>query len=210
MERELIIGRNYENEKVPLTDDEGKPYKDGEIGQQTEKIWDLHVSRRHLLLAKNNDREYPYYIKLLNLNNVVFINSKRIDKFSKDAEKDMPIKGEDKIELGAKRYQLDIQKAIKDLNERCYEKTVYPIGEHSGEDRYEHYTLSPTSQVPIFPFIDYIKDKVFTISTILLLFFFILAIITKQIPIAHKISLSLLAITILVNIYVYIKINKKS
>lgn len=207
MEKGLIIGRNFENENKPLTDDEGKPYKEGEIGQQSEKIWDLHVSRRHLLLARNNDREYPYYIKLLNLNNVVCINNRRIDKYSKDAEKDLPIKGEEEIRLGEESYLLDIQKAIKDLNEKCLGKTIYPIGGYHGENISEPHTPSPTPQVTISSLIIYLKEKVFGITTILLLIFFIMAIITKQIPIAHNIILSLLAITLLANIY--IKINKK-
>ena len=94
MENGLIIGRNYWNKEIRCTERYGNnnPMQDNEIGQQSEKIWDKRVSRIHLLLTESDNHNYPYRLKLLNTNNVVYVNGVPITEIL--------IKGDEKVELG--------------------------------------------------------------------------------------------------------------
>lgn len=209
MENGLIIGRNYENEKKTLTinSDTGEPYKDGEIGQQSEKIWDGGVSRRHLRLTRVGKSNY--HIELLNLNNKLYIDGKPV--VSKD------INGYEKVELGKNFFHLNLRQAIRDLenktNKNSADKTELPdsskaIGPSNNNDGDSIGTPSPSGKSIGKPqFLSPIVidvDALFKLVNIVTIVLLVLAIVLKKnYPIAQSIVLIALAVVIACNIYLY-------
>lgn len=198
MENGLIIGRNYLDENHPITENNGQPIKDGEIGQQSEKIWDKGVSRRHLLLSKSESSQNPYHLELLRLDSELYVDN---EKYSgKD------INGYEKIELGKYRYRINIKNAIKDFKNKMTEVGGIPPTEITDSGVPEGDKPLPPSQLP-HPSIQFPinLNKLFNIANITIVGLLILAVILKGHPTAHAIVLFMLTIALLFDLFIYTK-----
>jgi len=186
MKRELIIGR-------------------GEEAQQSQVITDLSVSRKHLLLTFSTDtEEKPYHIELLNLDNVVYVNNEDIG-----AEGYIDIN--DKVQLGENKVELDVKRAIEDINKQTdiaelpTQRPLYPDkkeGRKLPHDTNNHLKIiSPAgSGINV--------DIWFKIANCLLIALLMLAILFKKYTTIHTIIILLLVGTILFDIILYTKKKK--
>ena len=182
MRKELIIGR-------------------GKEAQQSQVLTDITVSKKHLLLTLSTDKEEkPYHIELLNLNNVVYVNNEDIG-----AEGFIDIN--DKVQLGENKVELDVRRAIEDLNRQidiAELPTQRPLSAGKIEDGNTNNNfeiVSPTGRgINI--------DILFKIGNCLLIAQLILAILFKKYTTIHTIILLLLVGTILFDIILYTKKKK--
>lgn len=201
MENGLIIGRNYLDIDHPITENNGQPIKDGEIGQQSEKIWDKGVSRRHLRLTKTDTPRFPYHLELLRLESDLYIDGEKY--VSKD------INGFERIELGKYRYRINIKNAINDLKTKMNDVPGIPPTEiidlgTQGKDNPLPPSPSPISPTP-YPFD---IDSLFKSLNILIVILFLLAIALKSYQTVHIIVLIVLAVAIVCDVYIYIQKQK--
>lgn len=203
MENGLIIGRNYWNKEIRCTERYGNnnPMQDNEIGQQSEKIWDKRVSRIHLLLTESDNHNYPYRLKLLNTNNVVYVNGVPITEIL--------IKGDEKVELGCdeegNHYPLNIQRAIKDLESLDIQiggSTILPPKKGSKNKT----QLTDPNPMEVNTILRY--KRLFRYVTIILIVLLFLTFISKTFQTAHNILLFLLTLALAGDIYMYTKIKE--
>lgn len=203
MENGLIIGRNYWNKEIRCTERYGNnnPMQDNEIGQQSEKIWDKRVSRIHLLLTESDNHNYPYRLKLLNTNNVVYVNGVPITEIL--------IKGDEKVELGCdeegSHYPLNIQRAIKDLESLDIQiggSTILPPKKGSKNKT----QLTDPNPMEVNTILRY--KRLFRYVTIILIVLLFLTFISKTFQTAHNILLFLLTLALAGDIYLYTKIKE--
>ena len=186
MRKELIIGR-------------------GKEAQQSQALTDITVSKKHLLLTLSTDREEkPYHIELLNLNNVVYVNNEDIG-----AEGYIDVN--DKVQLGENKVELDVRRAIEDLN-RQIDVAELPTQKPLHSDKREDGELPHNTNIYVddySPTDNGININLwFKIANCLLIVLLILATSLKKYTTIHTIILLLLVGTILFDIILYTKKKK--
>lgn len=195
MANELIIGRNYF---------EGKIIPDG--GEQSQEIDNLTVSRNHLKLYFS-DRG-SYYIETIRVDQKLYVNGAVMTKAR--------ITGNEKIEIGAEKYALDIGQAINDYERKFQSDPMHTIIEpiepttiiEGGQPGPEP-EPEPIDPVAIEKTFEITRiNRLFNIANITLIILFIISFIVKDYKIPSMIVLFFLAIALVVDIYLYTK--KKS
>ncbi len=185
MRKELIIGR-------------------GKEAQQSQVFTDAAVSRRHLSLSYSHDEnEKPYYIKLLNYANVVYVNGQN---FGAGGYIDI----NDHVQLGGNKVELDLKRAIEDLNhlEDISElSTQLPNSDneensHTSQDTFNAIPQAPANELGID------VELWFMVSNGVIVVLLILAISFKSYSTIHTILLFLLVVAILLDIILYTNKNK--
>lgn len=183
MKKELIIGR-------------------GKEAQQSQTLDDPTVSRKHLSLSlSSRGNTKPYHIRLLNYDNVIYVNDELLN--SPEGYIDIG----DKVQLGKNKVELDVKKAIEDLNnlgDISEMPTQIPnsVNEEKIHSNHSMYSVIGNEYHREW---DKYASLLFSVANVLIIVLLLLAVMFKAYPIIHTVLLLLLVGAILVDIILYTK-----